>query len=153
MRVRLFDGLDLLQVLRDSQMQRRLPCFLAGFFKTGCAQFPPFKLMVLPTLAFESLRNSWSSPSAAPLSSEIPFEVIAAIGKCFPVGRALLVARDREKFPTVADGIRFVREAGILPLNYSRLLLFSMTSGTAFPSEHQTNTVIVSAIAAQAGSR
>src|SRR5580693_9971162 len=103
MSVGLFDCLDLLKVLCHSQMQGRFSGFLTGFFKTGCVQFPPFKLMVLSTLAFESLGDGRSSPSAAPLSGEIPFEVIAAFGKCFPVGRALLGARDCEKFPAIAD--------------------------------------------------
>src|SRR5580698_10820590 len=103
MRVRLLDGLDLLQVLRDRQMQRRLPCFLAGFFKAGGAQFSSFELMVLAALAFEGLGDGWSGPSSAPLSGEIPFEIIAAFGKRLPVLRSLLVARDREKFPAVAD--------------------------------------------------
>src|SRR5580704_17434125 len=102
-RVGLFDGLDLLQVLRDSQMQRRLPGLLAGFFKTGGSQFAAFEFVVLPALAFESLRDGRSGPGATPFSGQIPLKVIAAFRKRLPVMRSLLVARDREKLPAIAD--------------------------------------------------
>src|ERR1035438_2076016 len=44
-------------------------------------------------------------------------------------------------------------EAGILPLNYSRLPFVSITSKTSFHSEHRLNTAIVPAIFSPAGSR
>src|ERR1035438_7787441 len=44
-------------------------------------------------------------------------------------------------------------EAGILPLNYSRLPFISLTSKTSFHPEHRLNTVIVPAIFSLAGSR
>src|ERR1700722_1300570 len=97
MSVGLFDGLDLLQVLCDRQVQRRLPCLLTSFFKTGGAQFPSFQFMVLAALAFEGLGDGWPGPGAAPLSGEIPLKIIAAFGKRLPVMCSLLIARDREK--------------------------------------------------------
>src|SRR6202162_4569424 len=103
MRIRLLEGIDLLQVSSDGDVQRRLLDRFAGCFQPGDAQSAAFQLMVLAPLYLECLSGGDASAHSTASAAHVPFDIVAAVGDGVPVVVAFGIAGDGKHLPAGAN--------------------------------------------------
>src|SRR5439155_1196781 len=154
MRIGLFEGINLLQVFSDGDVQCRFLDSFAGCFKPGDTQFAAFQFIVLAPLYLQCLSGGDASTHTTASVAHVPLDIVTAVGDGVPVVVAFGITRDGKHLPAAANfdvfddvdsghnvspATRILRtaretahglndrkqrgwvEAGILPLNYSRL--------------------------------
>src|ERR1700682_5296825 len=103
MSVGLFQRCDLLQVLSDGDVQRRLLDRFAGCFKPGDTQFAAFQFMVLAPLYLKCLSGGDTSTHTTASGAHIPLDIVAAVGNGVPVVVAFGIAGDGKHLPAAAN--------------------------------------------------
>src|SRR5579872_6511860 len=99
----LFEGIDLLQVFSDGDVQCRLLDRFAGGFKPGDTQFSAFQFMMLAPLYLKCLSGSDASTHSTASAAHVPLDVVAAVGDGVPVVVAFGIAGDGKHLPAAAN--------------------------------------------------
>src|ERR1700693_5091119 len=103
MRIRLLEGIDLLQVSSDGDVQRRFLDSFAGCFKPGDPEFAAFQFMVLAPLYLECLSGGDASAHSTASAAHVPLDIVAAVGDGVPVVVAFGIAGDGKHLPAAAN--------------------------------------------------
>src|SRR5271156_7250926 len=103
MRIRLLEGIDLLQVFSDGDVQCGLFDRFAGCFKPGDTQFAAFQFMVLAPLYLQCLSGGDASTHTTASAAHVPFDIVAAVGDGVPVVVAFGIAGGGKHLPTAAN--------------------------------------------------
>src|SRR5437764_354183 len=103
MRIRLFEGIDLLQVFSDGDVQCRFLDRFAGCFKPGNTQFAAFQFMVLAPLYLQCLSGGDASTHTTASAAHVPLDIVAAVGDGVPIVVAFGIAGDGKHLPAAAN--------------------------------------------------
>jgi len=100
MRIGYLQGVDLLQLFGDGDVERLFFGCFAGRFKTWYAEFAALQFMALAPLRLQRLSCGYAGAGPTPRAAHVPLDVVATVAQSVPVVVAFGISGNGKHLPS-----------------------------------------------------